>query len=134
MSFNARRIMIVCPEVSEELEAHLVGAGWAVIWVCDACSAIAKVRRERFDLVVLISTGEEMDVTETFFNLADIRKTLPVIFMRHSKGVDGPLEGEFRVLPNSGLKSVQGVDGLISLLSDPKAQRQVGLDQTFRNP
>lgn len=115
MSFNSRRMMIVGPEVSEELEAQLVNAGWAVLWVCDAGGAIARVRRERFDLVVLISTGEEMDVMETFFNLADIRKTLPVIFMRQAKAVT---EGEFRMLPNSGLKSVQGVDGLINLLSD----------------
>jgi DNA-binding NtrC family response regulator len=126
--------MIVGSEVSEELENQLVGNGWAVHWVYDAKSAIAKVRRERFDLVVLISTGKEMDVMETFFNLADIRKALPVVFVRPAKGVDNALEGEFCVLPDAGLKSVQGMDGLISLLNDGKTQRIVGPDQVIRNP
>lgn len=72
---------------------------------------------------------------ETFFNLADIRKTLPVVFVRQAEGVDNTIEGdEYRVLPDSGLQSVEGVDGLISLLSAAKAQRNLGPDQVIRNP
>jgi DNA-binding response OmpR family regulator len=77
--------MIVGSEVSEQLETQLVGDGWEMLWVYDAKSAIARVRRERFDLVVLISTGKEMDVVETFFNLADIQKTLPVFLFAKPK-------------------------------------------------
>lgn len=110
--------MIVGSEVSEQLETQLVGDGWEVLWVYDATSAIATVRRERFDLVVLISTGKEMDVMETFFNLADIRKTLPVVFVRRSEGVDNTIEEGYRVLPDAGLQSVEGVDGLVGTLKN----------------
>ena len=134
MRSDSHRVMIVGSEVSEQLETQLVGDGWEVLWVYDATSAIATVRRERFDLVVLISTGKEMDVMETFFNLADIRKTLPVVFVRQAEGVDNTIEGEYHVLPDSGLQSVEGVDGLISLLSAAKAQRILGPDRVIRNP
>ena len=52
--------------------------GWRANWARDAKTAIAKVRRESFDLAVLISTGPEMDVTETLFNLRDLRQSLPI--------------------------------------------------------
>jgi hypothetical protein len=133
MTFAKRKVMIVGSEVSEELETQLIGNGWAVLWVYDAKSAIAKVRRERFDLVVLISTGKEMDVMETFFNLADIRKTLPVVFVRPAKGADNAIDGEIHV-PDAGLRSVQGLEGLISLLNDGKVPSGTGPDQVVRNP
>lgn len=134
MRSDSHRVMIVGSEVSEQLETQLVGDGWEVLWVYDATSAIARVRRERFDLVVLISTGKEMDVMETYFNLVDIRKTLPVVFIRQTEGVDNTIGGEYRVLPDSGLQSVEGMDGLISLLSAAKAQRNLGSVQVTRNP
>jgi len=71
---------------------------------------------------------------ETFFSLTDIRKTLPVVFVRQAEGVDNTIEEGYRVLPDAGLQSVEGVDGLISLLSAAKAQRNLGPDQVFRNP
>ena len=132
MRSDSHRVMIVGSEVNEQLETQLVGDGWDVLWVYDAKSAIARVRRERFDLVVLISTGKEMDVMETYFNLADIRKTLPVVFVRQAEEVDNTIEGD--VLPDSGLQSVEGMDGLISLLSAAKTQRNLGPDQVIRNP
>ena len=132
MRSDSHRVMIVGSEVNEQLETQLVGDGWDVLWVYDAKSAIARVRRERFDLVVLISTGKEMDVMETYFNLADIRKTLPVVFVRQAEEVDNTIEAD--VLPDSGLQSVEGMDGLISLLSAAKTQRNLGPDQVIRNP
>ena len=71
---------------------------------------------------------------ETFFNLTDIRKTLPVVFVRQAEGVDNTIESEYRVLPDAGLQSVEGVDGLISLLSAAKAQRNLGPDRVIRIP
>lgn len=115
--------MVVCSDVNNELETRLVSDGWGVTWVYDAKTAIARVRRERFDVVVLISTGEEMDIIETYFNLADIRRTLPVIFVRQTMGTANTPEGETRVMPNTGLRSVHGLDGLISLLSREKVPK-----------
>jgi hypothetical protein len=119
MKLETGRVMVVCSDVNDELESRLVCDGWGVTWVHDAKTAITRVRRERFDLVVLISTGEEMDIIETYFNLADIRRTLPVVFVRQTPGADNPPEGE-TVMPNTGLHSVHGLNGLISLLSREK--------------
>ena len=61
-----------------------------------------------------------------FFNLTDIRKTLPVVFVRQREGVDNTIEEGYRVLPDAGLQSVEGVDGLISLLSAAKRRETWG--------
>ena len=112
--------MIVCGEVNGALESRFVSAGWTVIWVYDARTAITRVRRERFDLVVLLSTGDEMDIMETYFNIQDIRKTLPVVVVRQAGGISTAVEGDARELPDSGLRAVQSLDGLFSLLSNEK--------------
>ncbi|SRR6266404_6993790 len=128
MQLNPPKIMIVCSEVNDNLKSQLVGDGWVVNWVYDAETAIAKLRRERFDLAVLMSTGKKMDEMETFFNLKDIQKTLPVIAVRRSRDTKGSLEGETSVPPNSGLRSVQGLEGLLSLLSNGDLHRRAGPD------
>ena len=128
MKRKSRKLMIVGGKFCDDLETHLIRDGWAVIWVYDAKTAIANVRRGHFDVVVLISTGKEMDVMETFFNLRDIRKSLSVIVVRQPDDAERPIEREFCVLPNSGLQSAQGLDGLFRLLSNEKTQRSVGLD------
>lgn len=114
------RIMVVCSEANDELTARLACEGWRVTWVADAGSAIAGVRRERFDLVVLISTGKEMDIIETYFNLADIRRTLPVVFVCPNRSAYIPAEEDSGALSDTGLHAVRGVDGLIALLSKEK--------------
>jgi len=77
---------------------------------------------------VLMSTGKKMDEMETFFNLKDIQKTLPVIAVRRARDTKGSLEGETSVPPNSGLRSVQGLEGLLSLLSNGDLHRRAGPD------
>jgi DNA-binding NtrC family response regulator len=120
MGLRTRKVMIVCCEVDGALESRFIRAGWAVIWVYDARTAITRVRRERFDLVVLLSTGDEMDIIETYFNLQDIRKTLPVVVVRQAGGTATAVTGDARELPDSGLRAVQSLDGLFSLLSNEK--------------
>jgi DNA-binding NtrC family response regulator len=104
-----------------------------MIWVSDARTSIARVRSEHFDLVILISTGEEMDLMETFFNLRDIRGSLPVIVVPQPGDAENVIARGFPMLRDSGLKSVQGVDGLISLLSAGKARTTTALDEAVRS-
>ena len=111
--------MILCSERSEDLETHLVCDGWVVTWTYDAQTAIAKVQREHFDMAVLISTGKEMDVTETLFNLKDIRESLSVVMLRRPDDANKP--GGQEPYLQSGItkvRSVQNVDGLLTLLRD----------------
>ena len=78
MKRKTRKILLVCSELGDAVKAQLDCGSWQMIWAPDAKTAIARARRERFDLAVLISTGQEMDITETFFNLRDIRQSLPI--------------------------------------------------------
>lgn len=128
MRLNPPKILIVCSEVNDNLESQLASEGWVVNWVYDAETAIAKLRRERFDLAVLMSTGKKMDEMETFFNLKDIQKTLRVIAVRRPRDTKSAHEGETSVPPNSGLRSVQGLEGLLSLLNDGDLHRSAGRD------
>ena len=128
MRLDSPKILIVCSEVNDNLESQLAADGWVVNWVYDAETAIAKLRRERFDLAVLMSTGKKMDEMETFFNLKDIQKTLRVIAVRRPRDTKSAHEGETSVPPNSGLRSVQGLEGLLSLLNNDDLHPSAGRD------
>jgi hypothetical protein len=125
--------MIVCSELCEKLEARLVFEGWTVLRVYDAQTALATVRRERFDLVILISTGTEMGIMETFFNLRDIHTSLPVIAVGGANNSGKTIDGEFNLLPNAGVQSVQGMDGLRRLLAKAKAHGNACLEPPVRS-
>jgi DNA-binding NtrC family response regulator len=128
MKPKTRKVMIVCSEISDDLDTHLVGAGWVVIWADNGKAAISKVRREDFDMAVLISTGKEMDVTETLFNLRDIRESMPIVIVRQPDGVNNSHGQESYLHSTTKVLSVQGVDGLVKLLKDKdKAERTMGL-------
>ena len=116
MKRKTGRVMVVCSDLADKLETRLVSNGWVVVWVYDAKTAIAKVRRERFDLVVLISTGQEMDITETLFNLRDIRRSMPIAVVQPS-GDSEDASAKLAYLPaDHNLIAVRDLDGLVTLL------------------
>jgi DNA-binding NtrC family response regulator len=122
------KVMVVCSDLSDALKAHLNCDGWRVIWAHDAKTAIAKVRRERFDLAVLISTGQEMDTTETLFNLRDIRQSLPIAVVQPTSDLeDAPSRAAY--LPqDENLIAVQDLDDLMSFL---QAHESSGVGQPW---
>lgn len=128
MRSKARKVMIVGSEMSADLATRLVGDGWAVVWVFDGKAAISKARRELFDTVVLISTGKEMDVTETMFNLEDIRKSMTIVVVNQTSDDENqPPEGAF-LSPNPRVIAVRGLDGLVKLLKGTgEAERSMSL-------
>ncbi len=125
---RTRKLMIVCSEMSEDLETHLVCDGWVVTWIYDAQTAIAKVQREHFDVAVLISTGKAMDITETLFNLRDIRKSLPIVMVGRSPAdMKTPGVEDFYGHCGTQVLSVQDVDALLMLLkSKEQAESSIG--------
>ena len=108
--------MVVCADVSDSVKAHLDCDSWYVNWVDDARAAIAKVRRERFDLAVLISTGNEMDMTETLFNLRDIRQSMPIAVVQPSVDNEDTVPRAAYRRADKNLISLQNLDDLANLL------------------
>jgi DNA-binding response OmpR family regulator len=54
------------------VEEPLKAAGSDIVKVSDGETAVGRVRREMFDIAVLVSTGVAMDLMETVFNIKDI--------------------------------------------------------------
>ena len=116
MKRKTGKVMVVCSDLSDAVKAHLDCDSWLMIWAYDAKAAIAKVRRERFDLAVLISTGQEMDITETLFNLRDIRQSMPIAVVQTTGDFsDAPTTAMYLPTDNN-LIAVQDLDDVVRLL------------------
>jgi DNA-binding response OmpR family regulator len=116
MKRKTRKVMVVCSDLSDALKAHLNCDGWLIIWAYDAKTAIAKVRRERFDLAALISTGQEMDITETLFNLRDIRQSMPIAVVQPTSNLEDTPSRAAYLQTDDNLIAVQDLDDLVRLL------------------
>jgi DNA-binding response OmpR family regulator len=113
---KTRKVMVVCSNVSDSVKAHLDCASWYVNWADDAKTAIAKVRRERFDLIVLISTGQEMDLTETLFNLRDIRQSMPIAVVQPNVDTEETVPKAAYLRADKNLIALENLDDLANLL------------------
>ena len=111
-----RKVLIVCSDASAAVKTRLDCDGWLANWARDAKTAIARVRRERFDLAVLISTGQEMDITETLFNLRDLRQSLPIAVVQPSSDLADTTSSAAYLPKDNNLIPIQGLDDLARLL------------------
>jgi len=124
MDPSTRKIMVVCSDFNDNLATDSARDGWRLIWVYDGKTAISKVRREKFDMIVLLSTGKEMDVTETLLNLRDIRESMPIVVVTEPHEVEKSLVPNL-TFPNAKVVSVQGLGNLIeSLKKDETPDRE----------
>lgn len=132
MERRQKKMMVVCSDFHDDLESHLVWEGWTVIWVYDAKTAIAKARRERFNLTVLISTGKEMDVTETLLNLRDIRRSMPIVVVSETGDDNEDLaRQEFVPLSNTKVLPLSAIDSFVTSLRETSERRQMGSTRSF---
>lgn len=75
------KALLVCAKGCPEVEEWISKAAGAVTRVCEGTNAVSKARREFFDLTVLVSTGDEMDLAETVFNLRDLKDSMEIIIV-----------------------------------------------------
>jgi DNA-binding response OmpR family regulator len=75
------KIMVVGAEIPRSLNAIFHAAKSIVTTVPSGKLAVARAQREMFDAAILLSTGEEMDLTETMFNLRDISNSMELILL-----------------------------------------------------
>jgi DNA-binding NtrC family response regulator len=126
------KMMIVCSDRVDDLKSNLVWRDWKVIWVRDAKTAIAKVRRERIHLAVLISTGAEMDVTETLLNLRDIRRSMPIVVVSQTGDDNEHLaRQQFVPLSNTKVLPLSAIDSFVSSLTEASVRRKTGLGNSI---
>jgi hypothetical protein len=90
-----QKIMVVGSEIPEPLNRILSKANTKVRHVLDGSTAIACAHHESFDAALLISTGEEMDLAETIFNLSDVSGAMELIILSdQSETVNSPIPKE----------------------------------------
>ena len=87
--------MIIGSEIPQPLNKVLFATTAKVTRVPDGNRAIERAQHEMFDAAVLISTGEEMDLAETVFNLNDISGSMKLIILSDQTSMaDSPIPKE----------------------------------------
>ena len=118
------KTLLVCSGRCEEVEKHLTGAGCIVTKVSDGNRAIYRSRREMFDAAVLVSTGKEMDVVETVFNLSDIRTSMEIVIVADCADPSGNVIGEIAAtVPHTIMVNLHGLKTLLETINGTSARQ-----------
>ena len=75
------KIMVVGADIPRSLKAIFQAANSNITKVPSGKVAVARAQREMFDAAILLSTGKEMDLTETVLNLNDISSSMELIIL-----------------------------------------------------
>ena len=76
-----QKIILIGSNIPRPLVELLLESGSRVKRISTGKSAVSHAHREMFDAAIIVSTGEEMDVAETIFNLRDINSTMQFILL-----------------------------------------------------
>lgn len=124
------KTLLVCSETCEQVEKCLADAGCVVTKVRDGNKAVQKVCREMFDAAVLISTGKEMDLAETVFNLRDISGSMEIVIVADSADAGGNVVGKIAAtVPNTITLSLHGLEVVLEAFKDQVQRKTEALNR-----
>lgn len=80
--------------------------------VTDGEAALAQAERDIFDVAVIVSTGEGMDLAETVFNLRDISDSMQIILVAQDDVDEDSIAKEIitQATPNTQLLSLSELE------------------------
>jgi hypothetical protein len=109
------KALLVCAGSCPEVEGWISRAAATVIRVRTGGSAVDKARTEFFDAAVLVSTGKEMDLAETVFNLRDIKDSMEIIIVADGSDASGSVIGNIvKTVPNTIVANRQALQYLLA--------------------
>lgn len=79
------------------------------------------MRREIFDTAVVVSTGREMDLAETVFNLRDIRSSMEIVIVTDCADASRSVIGEIAVtVPKTITLNLHGFEVLLNAFKNAR--------------
>lgn len=75
------KVMLVSADSCDDVQECLLATGCDIIKVNNGEDAIFQAQHATFNMAVLVSTGNSMDMAETVLNLRDARPAMPIVIM-----------------------------------------------------